>query len=151
MPPSKAWGGAQSVGANVVSFQKNRGFDSYGKEQGFNVPVGKRAAFAYTTALNHLLAKDSKQRLQVGDASTVFWAEKASTIEPVAVFQTLMRLKNHHLSKLENWGRAVNLERLVGEIMDGVNNFPPVLSLPNQGRFTIGYYHQRQALLTKQS
>lgn len=64
--------------AKLVSFQKNMGFDSYGKEQNFNAPVGKRAAFAYTTALNHLLAKNSKQRLQVGDASTVFWAEKGN-------------------------------------------------------------------------
>jgi CRISPR-associated protein Csd1 len=45
---------------------------------GAHAPVGKRAAFAYTTALNHLLAKGSRQRIQVGDASTVFWAEKSS-------------------------------------------------------------------------
>lgn len=63
----------------LVSFQKNMGFDSYGKEQGSNAPIGKRAAFAYTTALNHLLA--SKQRIQIGDASTVFWAEEDSRME----------------------------------------------------------------------
>ncbi|MEW5904051.1 MAG: type I-C CRISPR-associated protein Cas8c/Csd1 [Pseudomonadota bacterium] len=72
-PSIKGVWGAQSAGANLVSFQRDSGYDSYGKEQGFNAPVGKRAVFAYTTALNHLLAKDSKQRLQVGDASTVFW------------------------------------------------------------------------------
>jgi CRISPR-associated protein Csd1 len=60
----------------LVSFQKDSGYDSYGKEQGGNAPVGKRAVFAYATALNHLLAKGSQQRIQVGDASTVFWAEK---------------------------------------------------------------------------
>ena len=48
--------------AKLVSFQKNCGFDSYGKEQGFNASIGKRAAFAYTTALNHLLRKGSPQR-----------------------------------------------------------------------------------------
>jgi len=63
----------------LVAFQKNMGFDSYGKEQGTNAPIGKRAAFAYTTALNHLLA--SKQRMQVGDASTVFWAATDSKME----------------------------------------------------------------------
>ncbi|OGS97543.1 MAG: type I-C CRISPR-associated protein Cas8c/Csd1 [Gallionellales bacterium RIFCSPLOWO2_02_FULL_57_47] len=68
--------GAQPSGAKLVSFQKDSGYDSYGKSQGANAPVGKRAAFAYTTALNHLLAKGSRQRIQVGDASTVFWAEK---------------------------------------------------------------------------
>ena len=65
--------GAQAVGANIVSFNLDA-FSSYGKSQGANAPVGKRAVFAYTTALNHLLAKSSKQRIQVGDASTVFWA-----------------------------------------------------------------------------
>lgn len=69
--------GAQTSGANIVSFNLGA-FNSYGKSQSFNAPVGKRAAFAYTTALNHLLAKGSRQRVQVGDASTVFWAEKAS-------------------------------------------------------------------------
>jgi CRISPR-associated protein Csd1 len=69
--------GAQTAGANIVSFNLGA-FNSYGKSQSFNAPVGKRAAFAYTTALNHLLAKGSRQRVQVGDASTVFWAEKAS-------------------------------------------------------------------------
>jgi CRISPR-associated protein Csd1 len=74
--------GAQTSGANIVSFNQ-RSFESYGKEkkQGANSPVGKSAAFAYTTALNHLLGKDSKQRLQVGDASTVFWAEKRDEME----------------------------------------------------------------------
>ena len=69
--------GAQTSGANIVSFNLGA-FNSYGKNQSFNAPIGKRAAFAYTTALNHLLAKGSRQRVQVGDASTVFWAEKAS-------------------------------------------------------------------------
>lgn len=54
---------------------------SYGKEQGYNFPIGKSATFAYTTALNHLLARDSRQRIQVGDASTVFWAEQANDLE----------------------------------------------------------------------
>jgi len=66
--------------ANIVSFNLGA-FKSFGKDQGANAPVGKTAAFAYTTALNHLLAKDSMQRMQVGDASTVFWAERAHDFE----------------------------------------------------------------------
>jgi CRISPR-associated protein Csd1 len=72
--------GAQSSGANLVSFNKDA-FNSFGKEQGANAPVGKRVAFAYTTALNHLLSKESTQRIQVGDASTVFWSEKHTDLE----------------------------------------------------------------------
>lgn len=76
--------GAQSSGANIVSFNLDA-FNSYGKTQGANAPVGKAAAFAYTTALNHLLAKDSRQRIQVGDASTVFWAEAPHELETALV------------------------------------------------------------------
>jgi CRISPR-associated protein Csd1 len=363
-PPISGVWNAKSTGAMLVSFQKDSGYDSYGKEQGFNAPIGKRAVFAYTTALNHLLAKGSKQRIQVGDASTVFWSatpghkmeelfpgffgepskdnpdlgagavatllnapktgagsfeddgtrfyvlglapnaariavrfwhvktvgalavnfrrhfedlridhaphepdtlslfrllvstatlgkaenippnlggdvmrsvieslpypqtllsgairriraeqevtypraaiikacinrskgmeelkvsldenntnaayrlgrlfavleriqERASpnlnaTIRdryygaasstPVTVFSTLLKLKNHHLAKLDNRGEAVNYEKLLGQIMDGIDDFPAHLDLQNQGRFAIGYYHQRQAFFTK--
>ncbi len=72
--------GAQSSGANIVSFNLEA-FCSFGKAQGANAPVGKSAAFAYTTALNHLLGKDSRQRMQVGDASTVFWSSRESKFE----------------------------------------------------------------------
>lgn len=362
-PSIKGVWGAQSSGASIVSFNLDA-FNSYGKSQGSNAPVGKRAVFTYTTALNHLLAKDSRQRIQVGDASTVFWAatpghpmeelfpglfgepsrdnpdfgiaavaallnapktgagsfeddstrfyvlglapnaarisvrfwhvktvgelavnirrhfddlrivhaphepetlsmfrlliatamlgksenippnlggdvmrsvieglsypqtllsgairriraeqeitypraaiikacinrqsgkeelkvsldenntnsayrlgrlfavmeriqERASpninaTIRdryygaasgtPVTVFSTLLKLKNHHLAKLENKGEVINYEKLLGQIMDGVTDFPAQLGLQDQGRFAIGYYHQRQAFFTK--
>jgi CRISPR-associated protein Csd1 len=369
-PAIKGVWGAQTSGANIVSFNLDA-FNSYGKAQGANAPLGKPAVFAYTTALNHLLARDSRQRIQVGDTSTVFWAEEAHDLEtalpdlfgeppkdepdrgtdalkvlyqavqsgkfvrgeadtrfhvlglapnaariairfwetapahklaqrivrhfddikiaraphdpehlslfrlltglavqgkadnippnlggaimraileglpypalllnlavqrcraeqkptyaraaaikaalnrlirrantaashpekefqimldptnaspayrlgrlfatlekiqedaspginatirdryysaasstPVAVFTTLLRLKNHHLGKLPK-GRAVQMEKLTGEIMDGLNDFPRILALPDQGRFALGYYHQRQAFFTK--
>ncbi len=358
--------GAQSSGANIVSFNLDA-FKSFGKEQGYNAPVGSKAEFAYTTALNTLLAKGSRQRMQVGDASTVFWAEKKHEIEdwfvdifgepakeesdqdnaaikalfkapetgakpvldgntkfyvlglspnasriairfwyagtvgeveqnirqhfediaivhaphqpeylslfrllvstalqgkssniqpnlagdfmkavlagtpypetllssairriraehevtyprislikavlirkerykkekevidmsldtsntnagyrigrlfavlekvqeeanpginatirdrfygsasstPSTVFPHLMKLKNHHVAKLENRGRAVNLEKIIGEIIDDIQDFPNHLSLDDQGRFAVGYYHQRQDFFKK--
>lgn len=79
-PAIKGVWGAQTAGANIVSFNLDA-FNSWGKSQGANAPVGKQAAFSYTTALNHLLGKGSTQRMQVGDASTVFWAEKANPME----------------------------------------------------------------------
>ena len=72
----------------------------------------------------------------------------AASSTPVSVFTTLLRLKNHHLGKLHK-GRAVQMERLIGEIMEGLADFPRQLGLRDQGRFAIGYYHQRQALYTK--
>ncbi|MGB4467618.1 MAG: type I-C CRISPR-associated protein Cas8c/Csd1 [Azovibrio sp.] len=73
----------------------------------------------------------------------------AASSTPVAVFTTLLRLKNHHLAKLTHRGRAVNFERLLGEILDGIADFPRHLSLPDQGRFCLGYYHQRQDFFRK--
>ena len=43
----------------------------------------------------------------------------------------------------------MNLERLVSEIMGHFVDFPPHLDLNEQGRFAIGYYHQRQDFFTK--
>lgn len=360
--------GAQSSGANIVSFNLDS-FRSFGKEQGYNAPVGSKAEFAYTTALNTMLTKGSRQRIQVADASTVFWAEKKHELEnwfsdifgepakgesyqdnaaikalfkapetgakpvlddstkfyvlglspnasriairfwyagtvaevaknilqhfkdlsivrapyqpeylslfrllvstalqgkadniqpniagdfmkailtgmpypdtllssairriraeheitypraslikavlvrrarfynknqkeevgmsldtsntnsgyrlgrlfavlekiqeeaspginatirdrfygsasstPVTVFPHLMKLKNHHIAKLENRGRAVNLEKIIGEIVDDIKDFPGHLSLDDQGRFAVGYYHQRQDFFKK--
>lgn len=75
-PAIKGVNGAQSSGASIVSFNLES-FSSYGKAQGDNAPVSEQAAFAYTTVLNHLLRRDDNnhQRLQIGDASVVFWAE----------------------------------------------------------------------------
>lgn len=73
------WGG-QTSGTNIVSYNAEP-FKSYHKEQGANAPVGKSAVFAYTTALNTLLDKDSQNRMQVGEASTVFWGERSSILE----------------------------------------------------------------------
>ncbi len=73
----------------------------------------------------------------------------AGCSSPVTVFGTLMRLKNHWLAKIENRGRVVNLERLFGEIVGHFDDFPPHLDLHEQGRFAVGYYHQRQAFYTR--
>lgn len=76
-PVVKGVKGAQSSGASIVSFNAPA-FCSYGKEQSLNAPVGKYAAFAYTSALNYLLSdRDNVHR--IGDTSVVCWAEGAQT------------------------------------------------------------------------
>ena len=45
--------------------------------------MGEPAAFAYTTVLNMLLGKDSKNKVQVGDTTTVFWAQKPTVFEDI--------------------------------------------------------------------
>ena len=78
--------GAQPSGAKIVSFNLSS-FSSYGKENGSNSPVGIEAEFAYTTALNTLLAKDSHQKIVIGEVLTiVFWAEKRNRLEDTFSF-----------------------------------------------------------------
>ena len=68
-------------GGKLVGFQKNSGYDSYYKEQGLNAPVSKKAEDAYTTALNVLLGKDSKNKFKIADTSVVFWAQQQTDFE----------------------------------------------------------------------
>ena len=77
--------GAQSYGASLVSFNAPS-FCSFGHEQGQNAPVSEYAAFAYTTALNRLLA-DRDHCQHVGDTTLVCWAENAE-----AVYQDAMSI-----------------------------------------------------------
>ena len=71
-PSIKGVAGAQSSGAALVSFNGGA-FCSYGREQSFNAPTSKYAAFAYTSALNHLLA-DREYVGRIGDTTVLFWA-----------------------------------------------------------------------------
>jgi CRISPR-associated protein Csd1 len=79
-PAIKGVQGANTTGGNIVSFNLSA-FNSFGKSQGKNAPIGEKAAFAYTTALNYLLGKDSLQKLRVGDATVVFWSDRQSHLE----------------------------------------------------------------------
>lgn len=72
-PAVKGVQGAQSSGAALVSFNAPA-FCSYGKEQNLNAPTGKYAAFAYTSALNHML-EDRDHLYRIGDTTVLCWAE----------------------------------------------------------------------------
>ena len=77
-PSIKNVQGAQSSGAALVSFNAPA-FCSYGKEQNYNAPTSKYAAFAYTTALNHLLA-DREHVYRMGDTTVVCWAKSSGDV-----------------------------------------------------------------------
>jgi CRISPR-associated protein Csd1 len=87
-PAIKGVWGAQTAGASIVSFNLDA-FESYGHEQGDNAPVSEAAAFAYTTVLNRFLNKDSGHRIQIGDASTVFWADGSGAEQAETIFSVL--------------------------------------------------------------
>ena len=142
------WGG-QSSGASIVSFNLDA-FTSYGHEQGENAPVSEAAVFAYTTALNRFLEKDSKNRVQLGDASTVFWADasKAENANDAESFFASM------FSDVDESMESKKVAVLLAKMRSGlpIKDFAPelekgvrfyVLGLaPNAARISIRFYFE---------
>lgn len=152
-PAIKGVNGAQSSGASIVSFNLDA-FTSYGKKQGDNAPVSERAAFAYTTALNHLLRRspDNRQRLQIGDTTMVFWAQAAMSDNAAAAEdlmaamfgsgetdeQATARLQ----AALDQIRQGRPLRELPGHLEDEARIF--VLGLaPNASRLSIRFWETR--------
>lgn len=77
----------------------------------------------------------------------------AASTRPCLVFPQLLKTAQFHISKSakQHPGYDIRFSRLVSEIMDGMTVFPPVLSLEDQGRFMLGYYHQNNALYQKKT
>ena len=80
--------GAQSSGAALISFNAPA-FESYDREQNYNAPVGQYAAFAYTTALNYLIA-DWNNRVSIGDTRVLCWAESGEAAYQSLSFEAMM-------------------------------------------------------------
>ena len=76
----------------------------------------------------------------------------AASSTPASVFATILNLSIHHSEKL-NEGKKVYYEKLKQEILDkmSADAFPAHLDLNDQGRFFVGYYHQRQEFFTSKS
>ena len=70
-PKIKGVYGSLSTGGSIVSFEP-KSFRFFLKSHGGNAPIGKDAAFKYTTALNLLLRRDSRQKVRIGDTTIVF-------------------------------------------------------------------------------
>lgn len=134
--------GAQSSGAALVSFNAPA-FESYGKEQSYNAPVGKYAAFAYTTALNYLLSQ-RKYVYVFGDTTIVFWAESGEedyqeafsfSFEPEEDNQEMLEGVFQALKQ----GKAIAIEDI--EINPSEKFY--ILGLgPNAARLSVRFFYQ---------
>jgi CRISPR-associated protein Csd1 len=118
----------------LVSFNKDKtAFSSFEKLQNLNAPVSKRAAFQYATALNHLLRAGSRQRLVIGDSTTVFWSEEASPAEDLFAYlldpaQSASESANSELDD--------HLRVLLSQIAQGAK--PSELGEPNARFYILG-------------
>ena len=134
--------GAQSSGAALVSFNAPA-FESYGKEQSYNAPVGKYAEFAYTTALNYLLSNRDKT-FQLGDSMVVYWAENGME-EYQKTFSFVM---NPHIDNEEQLQRifdSLKKSRYVdvdNVQMDFEQSFYILCLAPNAARLSVRFFYQ---------
>ena len=92
---------------------------------------------------------ESVQRAALGDVganvTSRFFGTASSA--PASVFGNLLRGAQPHLQKLKKERRATYeaLERRLEEVMASLPGFPRVLTLEEQGLFSLGYFRQRAA------
>lgn len=131
---------AKSSGTSMVSFNLDS-FCSYNKEQSFNAPVSKKIAFSYTTALNYLLRFESRNKIQIGDATTVFWAEG---ITPITNFlkDILDPIDNQAGPDLRIFLEAVRDGKLPKSLEDSKDMKFYILGLsPNASRLSVRFWY----------
>jgi CRISPR-associated protein Csd1 len=98
------------------------------------------------------LARCQSPRSYGADAPILERYYGSASTAPQSVFPVLLRMNRHHLQKIrdDNAGFATNLEKELEERLAAFRptpehsaNFPPLLSLVEQGQFALGFYHQR--------
>ena len=136
--------GAQTSGAALVSFNAPA-FCSYGKEQNLNAPTSKYAAFAYTTALNHLLS-NRKYVYRMGDATVVCWAKCGGNIyQDLMAWFTFEQTEpsNYTLNELKEALKnlcAGNVVELNDEQLDPNMEFYILGLSPNAARLSVRFF-----------
>lgn len=139
-PPIKGVRDVNTTGGSIVCFN-NDAESSFGKSQGNNAPISEDVVFKYTTALNLLLSDESKQKMQIGDATTVFWSSKDSSLENA--FRDFFDDRN-----TDNPDRHVEtVERLLSSVQTGtytqdneVTKFYVLGLSPNSARISIRFW-----------
>ncbi|PMR77326.1 type I-C CRISPR-associated protein Cas8c/Csd1 [Billgrantia endophytica] len=122
---------AQSAGASLVSFNSDA-YESYGYSKNQNASISKAAIFGYSTALNYLLRgdADNRQRLQIGDATVVFWAKARDTAHAEAAEGFFAMLNEPPSDEQE----AAKLGTLLTDVSQGrpLQKLDPMLELDTQ-------------------
>lgn len=132
----------------IVSFQKKSGYDSYGKQQGYNAPICEEAEFAYTTALNTMLRRDSRNKFTVGNRTFVFWASSNDKAAEQAE-ESLFDLLGYSEEKKDNPNAKIEQVRKVftaiysGSLNTSVEDRFYILGLaPNSARIAVVYWSE---------
>ena len=132
----------------IVSFQKGMGFNSYGKQQAYNAPISEEAEFAYTTALNSMLQKGSRNKFLLGSRTFVFWASnhnEASIEAEEGLFELLGFSEkagddpNAHIKKVREVFESIYSGTLKTDLDD---KFYILGFAPNSARIAVVYWSE---------
>ncbi|MFW5995462.1 MAG: type I-C CRISPR-associated protein Cas8c/Csd1, partial [Spirochaetia bacterium] len=131
--------GAQSSGAAIVSFN-DRAYESYGRAQSYNAPVGAAAADKYAKVLGYLL-KNGRNSVGIADTNIVFWCETPSVLEDS--MSTLFGRKDIHVTdqRIARFLTALRRGEPVEEFDKDRAFFILGLAAPSQSRLTIRYWY----------
>ena len=141
-PSIKGVAGAQSVGASLVSFNAPS-FCSFEHEQGANAPVGEYAAFAYGSALNHLLA-DRQHVCRAGDTTIVCWAEGGEPAYQDCLMSAMLSDSATEQDILGALHRLVNSEPITWNdtLLSPDTQFYILGLAPNAARLSVRFFWQ---------
>ena len=139
--------GSQAT-AKLVAFQVNSGYDSYGKEKCGNAPISHEAEFAYTTALNTMLRRDSRNKSTVGNRTFVFWVSSNDKAAEQAE-ESLFDLLGYSEEKKDNPNAKIEQVRKVftaiysGSLSTSLEDRFYILGLaPNSARIAVVYWSE---------
>ncbi|MBR4342074.1 MAG: type I-C CRISPR-associated protein Cas8c/Csd1 [Lachnospiraceae bacterium] len=141
-PSIKGIRGAQTAGAALVSFNADA-FESYSKKQNYNAPVSSYATFAYTTALNYLIA-DRDNVNYIGDTAVLLWAEGAEVGFRSLANMCLFGAKDNYSTKdiMEKMKRIASGKKIEFDetMIDPDRKFYVLGIAPNAARLSIRFF-----------
>lgn len=134
---------AAIVRAYLIKNCANKGYDEEGLTVGLNE---NRNETAYCLGRAFALLEQIQEEAN-GKATITNRYFNAASTTPLAVFPSIIRLSDAHLTKLgrKKAGLAISLKQQLHTVLgEGrVEVFPKRLSLEEQGDFILGYIHQR--------
>lgn len=132
---------AQPTGAPLISFNETA-YRSYGKNdknnRHLNAPVSIKGAFKYSTVLNQLL-RSKTQRIQIGDASTVFWTDRESSVE--GMFGQVLNPVDQDIPELRTLLESVRSGDPLPDNIDPAVRFYVLGLSPNVSRLAVRFWH----------
>jgi CRISPR-associated protein Csd1 len=130
-----------------ISFQKNSGYDSYGKTQGYNAPIAQSSEFAYSTALKTLLKFRSSNNFLIGDLKAknftrmIFWSAKQSELENnFALFFDLPSEVNPDAGTVAVKALCESIEKGAFSNDEGKQEFYVLGLSPNAARIAVRFF-----------